>query len=74
MKIKITNFFFLYSEAEHYLKVRLGDWDVNSETEFYKHIELPIKQLLIHPQYYAGNLNNDIAIITLHGYIDPHQR
>ncbi|RXG59642.1 Serine proteinase stubble, partial [Armadillidium vulgare] len=58
------------------LIVRLGDWDVNGQTEFYKHIELPVANVVIHPKFYAGNLENDIAVLTLRGYIDflanPH--
>ncbi|XP_047496452.1 serine proteinase stubble-like [Penaeus chinensis] len=58
------------------LTVRLGEWDVRAETEFFSHIELRPATLLVHPQYYAGNLVNDIAILTLEHHIDfsanPH--
>ncbi|XP_063587829.1 phenoloxidase-activating factor 2-like [Penaeus indicus] len=58
------------------LKVRLGEWDVRADTEFFSHIELRPATLLVHPQYYAGNLVNDIAILTLEHNIDfsanPH--
>jgi V8-like Glu-specific endopeptidase len=58
------------------LKIRLGEWDVNSENEFYPHIELDVAAISIHPEYYAGNLINDIAIVKLNGFVDfskyPH--
>lgn len=58
------------------LRVRLGEWDVNSENEFYPHIELDVAAIAIHPEYYAGNLINDIAIIKMINYVDfnkyPH--
>ncbi|XP_042888442.1 serine proteinase stubble-like [Penaeus japonicus] len=58
------------------LTVRLGEWDVRAASEFFSHIELRAASLLVHPQYYAGNLVNDIAIITLDHHVDfaanPH--
>ncbi|XP_071519937.1 uncharacterized protein [Panulirus ornatus] len=58
------------------LKVRLGEWDVASQREFYNYVELPVAALHIHPHYYAGNLHNDIALITLQTSVDftanPH--
>ncbi|KAK7069486.1 CLIP domain-containing serine protease [Halocaridina rubra] len=58
------------------LKIRLGEWDVTSQKEFLNHLELSVAEVRSHPQYYAGNLNNDIALITLQHTIDfnnnPH--
>lgn len=58
------------------LKVRLGDWDVSGPLEFYSHVEIPVSFLASHPQYYAGNLVNDIAVIRMQTYVDfrnnPH--
>ncbi|XP_069160777.1 uncharacterized protein [Procambarus clarkii] len=58
------------------LRVRLGEWDVKTETEFYSHLELPVATVQSHPQYNAGNLHNDIALITLKTTVDfssnPH--
>ncbi|KAK4319578.1 hypothetical protein Pmani_009518 [Petrolisthes manimaculis] len=58
------------------LKVRLGEWDVGSETEFYRHQEREVSGLYSHPEFYSGNLNNDIAVIKVHRPIDmatnPH--
>jgi len=58
------------------IRVRLGEWDVNSENEFYPNVELDVAAIAIHPEYYAGNLVNDIAIIKLNGFVDfsryPH--
>ncbi|XP_047496843.1 serine protease 44-like [Penaeus chinensis] len=58
------------------VRVRLGEWDVRAKTEFFGHIELSAVSALVHPQYYAGSLINDIAIITLERNVDfsanPH--
>ncbi|XP_037782971.1 serine proteinase stubble-like [Penaeus monodon] len=60
----------------HDVRVRLGEWDVRAKTEFFSHIELRAVSALVHPQYYAGSLINDIAIITLERSVDfssnPH--
>ncbi|KAK8728789.1 hypothetical protein OTU49_008940, partial [Cherax quadricarinatus] len=58
------------------LRVRLGEWDVGTNTEFYTHLQLPVADVQIHPHYYAGNLHNDIAVVTLQTSVDfsanPH--
>ncbi|CAG7823718.1 unnamed protein product [Allacma fusca] len=55
------------------LRVRLGEWDVNHETEFYPHVERDVSGIAIHPEFYAGNLFNDLAIVKLEGYVDFRQ-
>lgn len=52
------------------LKVRLGEWDVGGDTEFYGHVERQVAGLYPHPKFYAGNLNNDIAVIRMQSPID----
>ncbi|KAF0312328.1 Phenoloxidase-activating factor 2 [Amphibalanus amphitrite] len=47
------------------LRVRLGEWDVNHETEFYPHVEKDVSGIYIHPEFYGGNLYNDIALLKL---------
>jgi len=58
------------------LRIRLGEWDVNNDSEFYPNIELDVLSINIHPEFYSGNLYNDIAIIKLDGFVDfqrnPH--
>ncbi|XP_064117235.1 LOW QUALITY PROTEIN: uncharacterized protein LOC135222835 [Macrobrachium nipponense] len=56
--------------------IRMGDWDVTTAAEFYQHVEIPVSEVVIHPEYYAGNLQNDIALMTLQYPVDfdknPH--
>merc|ERR1712012_673582 len=63
-----------YSPEE--LRIRLGEWDVNNDSEFYPNVELDVLSISIHPDFYSGNLYNDIAIIKLDGFLDfqrnPH--
>lgn len=58
------------------LRIRLGEWDVNNDSEFFPNIELDVLSINIHPEYYPGNLYNDIALIKLDGFVDfqrnPH--
>ncbi|XP_065213166.1 uncharacterized protein LOC135840503 isoform X2 [Planococcus citri] len=58
------------------LRVRLGEWDVNHDVEFYPYIERDVANLFVHPEFYAGTLFNDIAILRLDKAVDftqyPH--
>ncbi|XP_066249867.1 uncharacterized protein [Euwallacea similis] len=58
------------------LRVRLGEWDVNHDVEFYPYIERDIAALTVHPEFYAGTLANDIAILRMNTPVDwtkhPH--
>lgn len=56
------------------LKVRLGEWDVNRDTEFYKYIEIKVVGIFVHPEFYKGNLYNDIAVVRLADYVDINGR
>ena len=48
----------------------MGEWDVNRETEFYPQIEKDVISVFIHPEYYSGNLYNDIALLKFEGFVD----
>ena len=58
------------------LRARLGEWDVNHDVEFFPYIERDIVSVVVHPEFYAGTLYNDIAILKLDYDIDfeknPH--
>ncbi|XP_063890008.1 serine protease filzig-like isoform X1 [Scylla paramamosain] len=58
------------------LKVRLGEWDVSGKTEFYKHFDTNVAGIYSHPEFYAGNLQNDVAVVRLQSAVDmvsnPH--
>ncbi|XP_072760900.1 uncharacterized protein [Anoplolepis gracilipes] len=58
------------------LRARLGEWDVNNDVEFYPYIERDIVSVFVHPEFYAGTLANDIAILKLDYDVDfgknPH--
>ncbi|XP_008544250.1 uncharacterized protein LOC103568970 isoform X2 [Microplitis demolitor] len=60
----------------HDLRARLGEWDVNHDVEFYPYIERDIVSITVHPEFYAGTLYNDIAILKLDHDVDfeknPH--
>ncbi|RWS06563.1 hypothetical protein B4U79_12276 [Dinothrombium tinctorium] len=57
------------------LKVRLGEWDVHREDEFYPFVEKYIDEIIVHPEFFQGNLVNDIALLRLDSPVDlslPH--
>ncbi|XP_022243365.1 serine protease 42-like [Limulus polyphemus] len=57
------------------LKIRLGEWDVNRDDEFYPYIEKYILEVHVHPRFISGNLKNDIALLLLDGPVNinsPH--
>ena len=55
------------------LRIRLGEWDVNSDDEFYPNREYEVDTITIHPQYHPGNLYNDLAIIKLQEKVDTDE-
>lgn len=58
------------------LQVRLGEWDVANDNEFYPHIDSGVQDIIVHRDFYAGMLHNDIALLKLDRYVDfvnyPH--
>ncbi|XP_076661797.1 uncharacterized protein LOC143365245 [Halictus rubicundus] len=58
------------------LRARLGEWDVNHDVEFYPYIERDVANIVVHPEFYAGTLYNDIAILRIDHEVDfvknPH--
>lgn len=47
------------------LKVRMGEWNAGGANEPYAAQEFIVSRIFIHPNYNAGNLKNDIAILRL---------
>lgn len=61
--------------AQSDLKVRLGEWDVHRDDEFYPFVEKEVRDLVVHPEFVSGNLVNDIALLRLDSPVDtnlPH--
>ncbi|XP_055913727.1 uncharacterized protein LOC129947251 [Eupeodes corollae] len=58
------------------LRVRMGEWDVNHDVEFFPYIERDVVSVHVHPEYYAGTLDNDLAVLKFDQPIDftknPH--
>lgn len=47
------------------LKVRAGEWDTQTNNEFYKHEDARVQSIVMHPQYSRSNLVNDVALLIL---------
>uniref|UniRef100_T1H9W2 Peptidase S1 domain-containing protein n=1 Tax=Rhodnius prolixus TaxID=13249 RepID=T1H9W2_RHOPR len=53
------------SYTAYELRVRLGEWDVNHDVEFFPYEERDVAKVQVHPEFYAGTLYNDLAILRL---------
>ncbi|GAB6025562.1 AAEL001675-PA [Chamberlinius hualienensis] len=52
------------------MRIRLGDWDVSAEAETFPFVERIVTEVYIHPYFYPGNLQNDVAILRLDRPVD----
>lgn len=50
--------------------MRLGEWDVNSDSEFYPYVESDVLAVYVNPDYYSGNLMNDLAVVRMVAPVD----
>lgn len=55
------------------MKIRLGEWDVHREDEFYPYIEKNVDEIIVHPHFSPRNLANDVAILQIDSEIDFSQ-
>lgn len=46
-------------------KIRAGEWDSQHNRELYPYQDRDVQSVTIHPQYYAGALFNDVAVLYL---------
>ncbi|XP_063911669.1 phenoloxidase-activating factor 2-like [Zophobas morio] len=51
-------------------KIRAGEWDTQTKKELYPHQDREVESIIVHPQYYAGALYNDIALLFLKTPVD----
>jgi hypothetical protein len=52
------------------LKVRAGEWDTQTKNELFPHQDRNVRTTVIHPDYYAGALYNDIGLIFLESAVE----
>ncbi|XP_060850486.1 phenoloxidase-activating factor 2-like [Rhopalosiphum padi] len=45
--------------------VRAGEWDLKTEKEILSHQDRRVSKIVTHPDYYAGGLYNDVALIFI---------
>jgi len=53
------------SAREKKYKIRAGEWDTQITKELYQHQDRVVKNIVIHKDFYAGALFNDVAILFL---------
>lgn len=58
------------------LFVRVGDWDLSGVGEMFPSYDVEVQSVIVHEEFYAGNLQNDIALLQLKFPLDfsamPH--
>jgi secreted trypsin-like serine protease len=58
------------------LFVRVGDWDLSGVGEMFPSYDVEVQNVIVHEEFYAGNLQNDIALLQLKFPLDfsvmPH--
>jgi len=58
------------------LMVRVGDWDLKTTREMFPSYDVEVSRVTVHEDFYAGNLQNDIAMLELKYPLDfshmPH--
>jgi len=52
-----------YRGTPNVLKVRAGEWDTQQEAEPYPHQDRNIVAVSVHPEFFAGGLWNDFAVL-----------
>lgn len=52
------------------MKVRLGEWDLNTNDEPFKPQEFAVSEIIIHPNFNPRTYQNDIAILRLANPVD----
>jgi len=52
------------------LKIRVGEWDTQSEYEFFPHQDRNVVDAIIHEGYYPAALHNDVALLFLESPVD----
>lgn len=49
----------------NFLQVRAGEWNTKSQEEPFPHQDRSVQDLLIHPNFHSGSLQNDIGLLFL---------
>jgi len=55
----------VYELQDARLEVRLGEWDTQHESERIRHMDVPVGSVVVHPQFDARRLREDVALLIL---------
>ncbi|KAF4518267.1 hypothetical protein B566_EDAN018383 [Ephemera danica] len=61
----------VFGKDSNVLKIRAGEWDTQTKNELYPHQDRGVVKVIVHDQYYAGALYNDVALLILQSPVDP---
>ncbi|KAF8776918.1 Phenoloxidase-activating factor 2 like protein [Argiope bruennichi] len=62
---KVVTILSIFKYNEYPLKVRLGEWDTQTTTEFLAHEDYKVSKIIVHPDFRNTSLWNDIALLRL---------
>lgn len=54
-----------FNQTPHNLRVKAGEWDTQTTKELFPHSVHEVERLIIHPDFGAKNLFNDVALLVL---------
>lgn len=55
----------VHGKSADSLEVRLGEWDTQTTQEIFPHSDHQIESIIVHPEFGAANLYNDVALLVL---------
>lgn len=61
----------VFTKSPRELKIRAGEWDTQTTEEILPHQDRRVVEIVIHNDYYAGGLFNDIALLFLDAPVKP---
>ena len=51
--------------------MRVGEWDTCNDDELYPHKDIDVISILVHEEFNAATLFNDVALLTLSQTVEP---
>lgn len=64
-KVVLTAAHGVFGMQSSTLKVRVGEWDTQTNRELYSHADYEVKEIIVHENFDKEGLLNDIALLIL---------
>nr|CAI5819317.1 unnamed protein product [Callosobruchus analis] len=70
-RVVLTGAHCVHSPSPRYIKVRVGEWDTQSQSERLPHQERDVSSIIIHEDFNPMTVFNDVALLILKSPIKP---